>query len=136
MYEKSFALEIITPNRVVYRDDATSLSAPGVLGGFQVLYNHAPLLSSLEIGQIKVKNKEGEDILFAASGGFVEVRENKVVVLAENAERANEIDVARAKYAQERAEGRLREKYEHIDVERARLALLRAINRLRIAGKT
>ena len=136
MYEKSFSLEIIAPDRVLYRDGATSVSAPGVKGGFQILYNHAPLLSSLEVGQLKVKDKNGVDIFFATSGGVLEVRANKVVVLVETAERAKEIDIQRAEAARGRAQKRLSRRDENIDVQRAKLALLRALNRHRIAGKT
>lgn len=93
------------------------------------------LFSSLGLGQIKVKNKEGVDILFSANGGFVEVRGNKVVVLVESAERADQIDVDRAKAAQGRAEKRLQNQTKDIDVERARAAQDRALNRLRVATK-
>jgi len=135
MYEKPFTLEIIAPDRVVFTGEVTSFSAPGIEGGFQVLVDHAPFLSSLGLGQIKVKNKEGVDILFSANGGFVEVRGNKVVVLVESAERADQIDVDRAKAAQGRAEKRLQNQTKDIDVERARAAQDRALNRLRVATK-
>jgi len=136
MYEKSFQLQIVTPDRVVFQGEATSLSAPGVQGGFQVLYNHAPFLSALEIGRIKVKDVSGSDTAYAAAGGFVEVRNNAVTVLAESAERVDEIDVKRAEAARDRAVKRLRANEAGIDVERARLALLRALNRLRVAGQS
>lgn len=135
MYEKAFQLEIITPSRVVYRDQATSLSAPGVQGGFQVLYNHAPLLAAIEIGELKVKDKDGNDSLYATSGGFVEVNNNKVVVLADSVERATEIDVERAKRSKQRAEERLQAQNHSIDQARAEASLMRAMNRLRLAGK-
>ncbi len=136
MYEKPFTLEIVAPDRVVFSGDATSVSAPGVEGGFQVLANHAPLLSSLEIGEIKVKSLDGHDTRFAAGGGFVEVRGNHVVVLVETAERSDEIDIARARASKERAERRLSSPAKDIDPDRARVSLLRALNRLRVAGKT
>jgi len=135
MYEKPFTLEIIAPDRVVFSGEATSLCAPGIEGGFQVLVNHAPLLSSLDVGEIKVKSTAGADTRYAASGGFVEVRNNTVVVLVESAERADEIDVTRASEARDRAERRLRSHEKDIDLERARVALYRALNRLRIASK-
>ena len=97
MYERSFQLEIITPEKIVLQDQASSLSAPGSHGGFQVLYNHAPLLSKLEVGELKVKDRNGNDTSFAVSGGFVEVRNNRVVVLVETAERSGEIDVSAAR---------------------------------------
>jgi len=135
MYEKAFKLQIVTPNRVVFQGDATSLSAPGVQGGFQVLYNHAPFLSSLEIGELRVKGVDGRDSVYATSGGFVEVKDNTVVVLAETAEAASEIDAQRAKGAEQRATERLRLKSAEIDEVRARVSLTRALNRLRVASR-
>lgn len=135
MYEKPFKLEIVSPERVVFSGDATSFSAPGVQGGFQVLVNHAPLLSSLEAGEIKVKTMDGADVRYATSGGFAEVRGNRVVVLVETAERADEIDTERAAASKARAEERLWFTGEGVDVERARASLQRALNRLRVAAK-
>jgi len=136
MFDKPFQLEIIAPDRVVYRDQAVGVSAPGVEGGFQVLFNHAPLVSALEVGRITVKSPGGHALYFATSGGFLEVRDNAVVALVDTAERADEIDVPRAKAARDRAEKRLHEPFGTIDIERARAALMRAINRLRIAPKS
>lgn len=135
MYEKAFQLEIITPSKVVFKGEATSLSAPGVQGNFQVLYDHAPFLSALEVGTIKMKEPSGNDVLYATSGGFVEVNHNHVVLLADAAEKASEIDVDRARAAKERAEERLQQKQDHIDRARAEAALARAVNRLHISKK-
>jgi F-type H+-transporting ATPase subunit epsilon len=135
MYEKPFTLEIVSPARVVFSGGATSFSAPGVEGGFQVLANHAPFLSSLGIGEIKVKGTDGRDMRYSTNGGFVEVRGNHVVVLVEAAERSDEIDVQRAAASRERAEKRLRTQAKDIDHERARASLYRALNRLRVAAK-
>ena len=135
MYEKAFKLEIITPERVLIQADVTSLGAPGVQGGFQILYNHAPFVSTLDVGVLKVKDREGRDTLYSTSGGFAEVKDNQVVVIAETAEPAGEIDVERAMAAKKRAEERLRSKNEEIDAERARIALMKALNRLRVSGK-
>ena len=136
MYEKPFSLEIIAPDKVVFRSEATSVTAPGVDGLFQVLYNHAPLLAQLGVGRMTVKSTGGEDADFAVSGGFVEVRNNRVVVLVDTVEAAREIDVSRANAAKERAWNRLHGPYRDIDVERAQLALLRALNRIRVAGRS
>jgi len=135
MSDKSFHLEIVTPRKVEYKGEVSSFSAPGVVGGFQVLRSHAPLLSSVAIGEVKLTDDSGSELRYATSGGFVEVRDNTVVMLAETAERADLIDAERAKAARERAEQRLAEKEDHIDQERARLALQRALNRLRISQK-
>jgi F-type H+-transporting ATPase subunit epsilon len=132
MAEKTFHLEIVTPKRIVFKGEVTSFSAPGLDGGFQVLHSHAPLLASVKIGKVKIIEASGTESLYAISGGFVEVRENKVILLAETAERSNEIDVERVKAARDRALKRIAEKYPQTDIERAKLALYRALNRLKI----
>ena len=134
MADKTYHLEIVTPKRIVFKGEVTSFSAPGVEGGFQVLHNHAPLLASLKIGRVKLSVAEGNEFHYAISGGFVEVRENNVILLAETAERTDEIDVERVKAARDRALKRLAEKYPNTDIERAKLALFRALNRLTVAG--
>jgi F-type H+-transporting ATPase subunit epsilon len=134
MNGKEYDLEIVTPKRVVYSARVESFSAPGVLGGFQVLYNHAPLLSILGIGVVKVVDAEGKETRYATSGGFVEVRNNKVVLLAETAERSDEIDIERAKASVSRARNFISSKEAGIDVERARVSLLRALNRLKVSS--
>jgi len=135
MTDKIYRLEIVTPNKVVFSGDVTSFSAPGVIGGFQVLRNHAPLLSNIAVGEVKLTDAGGIEFRFATSGGFVEVHENKLVMLAETAERSDEIDVTRAEAARERAQRRLAEKKAETDIERARLALHRALNRLKVAAR-
>ncbi len=134
MAGKQFDLEIVTPRRIVFRGRIESISAPGTVGGFQVLYSHAPLLSSLRIGEIKVVDAQGLETRFATSGGFIEVRNNNVVMLAETAERADEINIDRAKTSMTRATTRLSEKKPGTDTGRAQLALQRALNRLRVSG--
>jgi F-type H+-transporting ATPase subunit epsilon len=135
MAEKAFTLEIVTPKKLVFSGEITSFSAPGVVGGFQVLKNHAPLLSSIGVGEVKLVDLAGNESRYAASGGVVEVHDNKVVMLAETAERSDEIDVVRAQAALDRARKRLAEKKSEIDVDRARLALFRALNRLKVADQ-
>ena len=133
MADKLFTLEIVTPRKVVYSGEVRSFSAPGVMGGFQVLFNHAPLLSAVSVGKIKLEDKDGTVTELATSGGFVEVKDNKVVMLAESAELPAEIDVPRAQSAKERAMNRLAEHRADTDVDRARASYDRAVNRLKIA---
>jgi F-type H+-transporting ATPase subunit epsilon len=135
MAEKVFKIEIVTPKKIVFSGDVISFSAPGVVGGFQVLKSHAPLLSSISIGEVKLVDASGVESHYATSGGFVEVHENKAILLAETAERSDEIDVARAEAARERARKLLAEKRAGIDLDRARLALFRAMNRLKVADQ-
>ena len=132
MAGKNFNLDIVTPTKTVFSGEVQSFSAPGEDGGFQILFNHAPFLSSITVGQVKVIDPAGAVSRYATSGGFVEVNNNKVILLAETAERSDEIDVQRAEKAKERAAERLQQE-ERVDEERARVALARAINRLKIA---
>jgi F-type H+-transporting ATPase subunit epsilon len=131
--ERTYSVEIVTPRKVVYSGQVVSFTAPGVLGAFQVLRDHAPLLAAISIGELKLRDASGRVTRYATSGGFVEVLANHVVMLAESAEPAEAIDVERAARARERAEERLKQRTEEIDFERAKSALLRAMNRLRIA---
>lgn len=127
-------VEIITAERVVFSDDAVDeVVAPGVEGQFAVLPRHAAFMTALVPGQMLLK-KGGEEIPMAITGGFVEVRNNKVTILADAAERAEEIDVARAEAARRRAEERLKERRaEAVDLARAEAALRRAVARLQVA---
>ncbi len=134
MFDRPFAVEIITPDRTMLSVQAVSVSAPGVLGGFQILYNHAPFLSALGPGKVQVKDAEGKEYLYATGGGFLEVRNNHASLMLESAELSEEIDVARARAARDRAQERLRSRQADIDVARAEAALHRSLNRLRIAG--
>ncbi len=133
MAEKLFQLEIVTPKKTVFSEKVESFSAPGIVGGFQVLHSHAPLLSSIRIGEVKILDASGKEWRYATSGGFVEVRDNKVVMLAETAEKSEEIDTKRANASLERAQKRIAEKKIDTDLDRARIALQRAINRLKVA---
>ncbi|RCK71791.1 MAG: ATP synthase epsilon chain [Ignavibacteriae bacterium] len=132
MFDKPFKLEIISPNKVIYRGEAFAFTAPGVTGSFQVLYNHAPLISEIGIGLVKITTTSGEEKKFATSGGFVEVKDNSVVMLAETIEAIEEIDLKRAEAAMERAKKRLRERKPGTDLQRAEIALQRALNRIRL----
>jgi F-type H+-transporting ATPase subunit epsilon len=135
MFDKPFSLRIISPDRVVFEGEAVAVSAAGAAGGFQVLYNHAPLLSSLLAGPLKVKSLQGDDALFATGGGFLEVHDNNVVVLVESAELPGDIDVKRAEASRDRAIQRLRSNARSTDVARAEASLQRALNRLHLAGR-
>ena len=129
----TFQLEIVTPEKTVYSGEVESVRAPGTEGGFGVLAGHHPMLASLRIGEMVFSEQEQGPQSVAISGGFAEVQRDRVTVLAETAEFAQEIDVTRAEVARDRARERLaRKRDQQIDEARARLALVRAINRLRI----
>jgi F-type H+-transporting ATPase subunit epsilon len=128
-------LEIITPEKAVLKDQVDAVTVPGSIGSFQILKNHAPLISNFEIGVITVK-KNGDISHYTTSGGTVEVKDNNVLVLANSAENVNDIDVNRAEQAQKRAEERLSQKQkEEIDEVRAETALHRALNRISASKK-
>ncbi len=89
---KLMDVEIVTPQKIVYSGKAVSVTVPGTLGSFQVLYSHAPIVSSLDIGIVKVVDKAEKTIYFATTPGFSEVRNNKISVLVETADEASLID--------------------------------------------
>jgi len=129
----SLLVEIVSPDRAAYRGEARSFRAPGVEGSFEVLRGHAPLLAATEVGTVTVTTLTGDRVSFATSGGFVEVLDDHVIMLAETAEPAGEIDVERARAAEARAAERLAaaatpEERAEIEAERTR-----ARNRLRTA---
>lgn len=132
---KEIKLEIITPSKCAYSGEIESLSVPGSKGSFQVLYNHAPILSTFEIGKLKIVDKDKKEIEFATSGGTIEVLANKILVLAESVETKDEIDVKRAQASFERAKERLSNRSKEIDIPRAEGAYARAVNRLKIVGQ-
>jgi F-type H+-transporting ATPase subunit epsilon len=134
MADNGLRFEVITPERVVLRESVEFVAAPAVLGELGVMHNHAPLITGLKIGVIKY-TKNGQRQLMAVSGGFMEVNNNRVTVLADTAELAPEIDVQRALSAKERAQDRLQEKRAETDVHRAEMALQRALSRLKAAER-
>ncbi len=131
---KTIKIEVITGERVVYADDVDIVVAPGIEGQLGILPQHAPLLTTLQPGELLVR-KAHEEIAMAVSGGFMEVRPDKVIVLADTAERAEEIDLARAEAAKKRAEERIEEQRDRIDVARAEAALQRSLARLKVVEK-
>lgn len=122
-------VHILTPDGARFEGDATGVVMPGVLGSFEVRHNHAAIVSTLEIGQVKVKS-EKEETFFAISGGTIEAADNEVSLVVESAERVDQIDRERAEKAKERALQRLNDN--DMDKVRAQRALERAENRLKL----
>jgi F-type H+-transporting ATPase subunit epsilon len=127
-------LDIVTAEREVFSDDVDEVVAPGVEGQLGILPHHAPLMTTLLPGELLVK-KGGEEFYLAISGGFIEVRPDRIIVLADAAERVEEIDIARAEEAKRRAEARLAEHAPGVDMARAEAALRRSLIRLRVAER-
>ncbi len=125
-----YLLTIVTPEKTFYEDEVSSLIAPGSEGYLGVLTDHAPLITALVPGKLTVRDHENQELIFAVSGGFMEVLKNQVTILAHSIEFAKDIDIERAKRALERAKQRLQLKEKGIDIPRAMAALHRAENRL------
>lgn len=127
-------MSVVTPSGPVLEDDYEMIVCKTETGELGILPGHIPLVAPLTIGAIRLK-KNNETYKLAVSGGFMEVRPDKVTILAQSAEKASDIDVARAIQAKERAERRLQTKQDDIDFQRAELALKRALNRINITGR-
>ena len=133
--DQTFLLRIVTPDRQIVREDVEEAQIPGKEGYMGILPSHAPLISELKVGEISYRR--GREVRhLAVTWGFVEVLPEQVTVLAETAERAEEIDVARAQAAKERAERLLKNPKPDTDIARATVALERALVRLQVASKS
>jgi len=132
-------LEIVTPDRALLREEVDEVVVPGSQGEFGVLPGHTPLLSTLKIGELWYRQGQERHYL-AIAFGFVEVLPDRVTVLAQVGERAQEIDVQRAERAKQRAEQRLAQAQPRLtqvdfDIERARIALMKSLLRLQVASR-
>ncbi len=128
-------LEVVAPSRQVVRSEhVDEVIAPGSEGEFGVLPGHTPFLTTLKVGMLSYR-EGGDWHHLAVDWGYAEVGPNRVVILAEGADRASEIDIAEARLAKERAEKALAEKLEHMDHEKARIELQRALIRIQVAEK-
>jgi F-type H+-transporting ATPase subunit epsilon len=132
-------LEIVTPDRALLREEVDEVVVPGSEGEFGVLPGHTPLLSTLKIGELWYRQGQEKHYL-AVAFGFVEVLPDRVTVLAQVGERAQEIDVQRAERAKQRAEQRLAQAQPQLtqidfDIERARIALMKSLLRLQVASR-
>jgi F-type H+-transporting ATPase subunit epsilon len=134
MDEKKLTLEVVTPDRQVLHEQVDSVQLPGLDGELGILPGHAPLLTELGAGVLSFQ-REGETRYATALGGFAEVLGDRVIVLAERSELAEEIDLGRAEAAQERALKRLQEKTGEVDFQRAQLALQRSLTRIQVAPR-
>lgn len=130
---KTIKASVVTPDGPVYEEDVEMVSTKAQTGELGILPGHISMVAPLEIGAVRLK-KDGVTDLVAVSGGFLEVRPERITILAQAAEKAADIDVERATKAKERAEQRMHEQHiEQIDFRRAELALRRAINRLAVS---
>ena len=130
---KKIHLKIITHEKVVYENDVDAVYSPGVQGEFGILYNHVPFMTTLKIGVTKVTIGDKEEYI-STLGGIFHLRDNKITILADEAEKGCDIDVPRAKLAKERAEARLGNAKDKKERARAEKAIARAMARLKAAS--
>jgi F-type H+-transporting ATPase subunit epsilon len=136
MLPESIELIVVTPERQVLRETVVEVTIPGLDGELGILPGHAPLITELGVGEMRYrKTTSSQPILLAILGGFAEVLPDRVTILAETAERAEEIDVARAEAAKARAEKRLASHDANVDWDRATISLQRAVIRIQVARK-
>ena len=126
--------DIVTAERVVFSEEVDIVVAPGIEGQLGVLPHHAPLMTILEAGELLAR-KGGEEFSMAIAGGFLEVRPDRIIVLADAAERAEEIDSVRAEEAKRRAQERISQHAPGVDMGRAEAALRRSLARLKVVEK-
>ena len=133
---ENIRLEVVTPEKEVVNELVQIVMAPGSLGEFGVLSGHTPFMTSLNTGGLHYRDENGKDQYVFVSGGFAEALPDKVTVLAESAEKMEDIDPERAKSARERAEKRLAEDRakEQVDIARAKAAIERAVMRIKISS--
>ena len=127
-------LDIVTVERIVFSDDVDIVVAPGQDGEMGILPHHAPLMTTLKPGEL-IARKSGEEYSMAISGGFLEVRPDRVIVLADSAERAEEIDLARAEEAKRKAQDELAHPASQLEAASAEAALRRALARIEVADR-
>lgn len=131
---ENIQLEIVTPDKAVVSEAVQIVMSPGSLGEFGVLSGHTPFLTTLKVGSVRYLDEKGTERYVFVNGGFAEALPDKVTVLAESAERRKDIDMERAKAAQDRAEKRLADesKKAEVDFVRAKAALDRALQRIKL----
>ncbi len=130
---KEFYLEVLTPSKKVFEGNVLSVTLPGTVGEFQILHDHAPIISTLEIGRMKMRTESDGEKVFAISNGVAEVLKNKVLILVRSIENVDDIDLDRAEKAAERAKKRISDRSNpEVDLTRAEAALQRALNRMKL----
>ena len=129
----TFPLELVTPERLMFSEEVQAVRAPGVDGSFGVLAGHVPLLTQLKVGLIKITLPGGREELIATTGGFMQVSRHKVIILADSAQRASEIDMESERAEATRMQQALEVPGSNIDAAKLREDLQAALNRIHVA---
>jgi F-type H+-transporting ATPase subunit epsilon len=133
--DKLLYLEIVTPSRIIFSGYVKSVTVPGELGSFQILYNHAPIISNLSIGELKVVNDKEEKEYYAANGGFVMVMKNRVTVISDSIQKAQEIDVNKAKDELIKTKNELEAKRKSGNVEELEKKIAQLKNQIKVSER-
>ncbi|MEW6516826.1 MAG: F0F1 ATP synthase subunit epsilon [candidate division FCPU426 bacterium] len=132
MADKTFQLELVTPERHMLTQTVEEVTCPGLHGSFGVLAGHVPMVMALRPGQLKIK-AEGQETLYVLGGGFAEIMPGKTLILADTAERAEDIDIEAARKERERAVAQMKKGVRGKDLDQAEISLHKALARLRVA---
>lgn len=135
MSDKTLYLEIVTPSKIIFNGNVKNVTVPGELGSFQILYNHAPIISNLTIGEIKIVDENGNTLHYAVSGGFVMVFKNRITIVSDSLAKPEEIDVNRDQSELMRLKDDLVKKRKTGDVEELEKKIKQLENRIKIANK-
>ncbi|MEJ5306520.1 MAG: ATP synthase F1 subunit epsilon [Ignavibacteria bacterium] len=135
MNDKLLYLEIVTPSRIIFSGYVKSVTVPGELGSFQILYNHAPIISNLSIGELKVVNDKEEKEYYAANGGFVMVMKNRVTVISDSIQKAQEIDINKAKDELIKTKNELEAKRKSGNVEELEKKIAQLKNQIKVSER-
>lgn len=135
MSNKILYLEIVTPSKIVFSGNVQSVTVPGELGSFQILYNHAPIISNLVIGEIKFVNEAGETYRYVTNGGFVMVFKNRVTIVCDYLINSNEIDLSKTQAELSKLKIEIQEKRRLSDVEYLEKQIAFLENQIRVASK-
>ena len=127
-------IDVVTPKGIKFSGEAISCTAPGWDGAFQILKDHTSMVTQLKVGSVIFDN-DGKQKILATSGGYLEIQNNNISIIAETAEWADEIELERAREAERRARKRLESHEGGLDIDRAKLSLARALNRIKVSSR-
>lgn len=135
MSDKYLYLEIVTPSKIIFSGNVEKVTVPGELGSFQILFNHAPIMSNLTIGEVKVETETGEVIRFAVDSGFVFVLKNRITIVSDSLVSASEINVKNVQEELLKLKEEIKEKRKFGNVETLEIKIAQLENRIKIASK-